>query len=52
MDKASKLERFEHHFVQLTVAGFVSGVDPCPALGKSGHRIEFLALGRKGRRLG
>ena len=33
---------------RVCVRGCASGVDPCPALGKSGHRIEFLALGRKG----
>ena len=30
------------------VKGCASGVDPCPALGKSGHRTEFLALVRNG----
>ena len=34
---------------RVCVRGCASGVDPCPALGKSGHRIEFLALGWKHR---
>lgn len=33
------------------VRGCAPGGDPCPALGKSGHRIEFLALDRKGQTL-